>query len=276
MPILKKNNSISLPLTGSLVEGIVLEKKERSLFIDLSPYGTGIVQGVEYSEARNYIKILSLNDKVLVRILDSNNEEGLIDLSLENLERKKSWETIKDFKNKNETLSFLILEANTGGLIGKVEDIKGFLPASQLAADHYPKVEEGKKADILEKLKALIGQEIQVKVLDCDSTTNKLILSEKLVEKDKIKDIINKYNVGDVVKATITKIVDFGAFARLDDTGVDGLIHLSEISDPLPENINEVLKEGETKEVKVIAVENNRISLTLKNIKKAEQTKKKK
>jgi len=276
MPILKKNNSISLPLTGSLVEGIVLEKKERSLFIDLSPYGTGIVQGVEYSEARNYIKILSLNDKVLVRILDWNNEEGLIDLSLENLERKKSWETIKDFKNKNETLSFLILEANTGGLIGKVEDIKGFLPASQLAADHYPKVEEGKKADILEKLKALIGQEIQVKVLDCDSTTNKLILSEKLVEKDKIKDIINKYNVGDVVKATITKIVDFGAFARLDDTGVDGLIHLSEISDPLPENINEVLKEGETKEVKVIAVENNRISLTLKNIKKAEQTKKKK
>jgi small subunit ribosomal protein S1 len=276
MPILKKNNSISLPLTGSLVEGIVLEKKERSLFIDLSPYGTGIVQGVEYSEARNYIKILSLNDKVLVRILDWNNEEGLIDLSLENLERKKSWETIKDFKNKNETLSFLILEANTGGLIGKVEDIKGFLPASQLAADHYPKVEEGKKADILEKLKALIGQEIQVKVLDCDSTTNKLILSEKLVEKDKIKDIINKYNVGDVVKATITKIVDFGAFAKLDDTGVDGLIHLSEISDPLPENINEVLKEGETKEVKVIAVENNRISLTLKNIKKAEQTKKKK
>jgi len=78
------------------------------------------------------------------------------------------------------------------------------------------------------------------------------------------------------VKATITKIVDFGAFAKLDDTGVDGLIHLSEISDPLPENINEVLKEGETKEVKVIAVENNRISLTLKNIKKAEQTKKKK
>jgi len=113
MPILKKNNSIS-----SLVEGIVLEKKERSLFIDLSPYGTGIVQGVEYSEARNYIKILSLNDKVLVRILDWNNEEGLIDLSLENLERKKSWETIKDFKNKNETLSFLILEANTGVLKG--------------------------------------------------------------------------------------------------------------------------------------------------------------
>jgi small subunit ribosomal protein S1 len=274
MPILKKNNSISLPLTGSLVEGIVLEKKERSLFIDLSPYGTGIVEGAEYSEARHYIKTLSLDEKVLVRILDWNNEKGLIDLSLENLERKKSWENIKEFKDNNETLSFLILEANTGGLIGKVEDIKGFLPASQLAADHYPKVEEGKKAEILEKLKSLIGQEIKVKVLDCDSTANKLILSEKLVEKDKIKDIINKYNKGDVVKATITKIVDFGAFAKLDDTGVDGLIHSSEIADPLPENINEVLKEGEKKDVKIIAIENNRISLSLKNIKKTDQAEK--
>ncbi|MDD3098414.1 MAG: S1 RNA-binding domain-containing protein [Candidatus Pacebacteria bacterium] len=274
MPILKKNNSISLPLTGSLVEGIVLEKKERSLFIDLSPYGTGVVEGAEYSEARHYIKTLSLGEKVLVRILDWNNEKGLIDLSLENLERKKSWENIKEFKDNNETLSFLILEANTGGLIGKVEDIKGFLPASQLAADHYPKVEEGKKAEILEKLKSLIGQEIKVKVLDCDSTDNKLILSEKLVEKDKIKDIINKYNKGDVVKATITKIVDFGAFAKLDDTGVDGLIHSSEIADPLPENINEVLKEGEKKDVKIIAIENNRISLSLKNIDKTDQAEK--
>ncbi|MDD4994556.1 MAG: S1 RNA-binding domain-containing protein [Candidatus Pacebacteria bacterium] len=274
MPILKKNNSISLPLTGSLVEGIVLEKKERSLFIDLSPYGTGVVEGAEYSEARHYIKTLSLGEKALVRILDWNNEKGLIDLSLENLERKKSWENIKEFKDNNETLSFLILEANTGGLIGKVEDIKGFLPASQLAADHYPKVEEGKKAEILEKLKSLIGQEIKVKVLDCDSTDNKLILSEKLVEKDKIKDIINKYNKGDVVKATITKIVDFGAFAKLDDTGVDGLIHSSEIADPLPENINEVLKEGEKKDVKIIAIENNRISLSLKNIKKTDQAEK--
>jgi len=274
MPILKKNNSISLPLTGSLVEGIVLEKKERSLFIDLSPYGTGVVEGAEYSEARHYIKTLSLGEKALVRILDWNNEKGLIDLSLENLERKKSWENIKEFKDNNETLSFLILEANTGGLIGKVEDIKGFLPASQLAADHYPKVEEGKKAEILEKLKSLIGQEIKVKVLDCDSTDNKLILSEKLVEKDKIKDIINKYNKGDVVKATITKIVDFGAFAKLDDTGVDGLIHSSEIADPLPENINEALKEGEKKDVKIIAIENNRISLSLKNIKKTDQAEK--
>ncbi|MDD5760859.1 MAG: S1 RNA-binding domain-containing protein [Candidatus Pacebacteria bacterium] len=268
MPTLKKNSSLSFPAIGSLMEGTVLEKKEKSLLVDLSPYGAGIIEGPEYLEAKNYIKNLSPNDKVLVKILDWSNEEGLIDLSLENLERKKSWEIIKERKNKNESFPFTILEANVGGLIGKVGDIKGFLPASQLSTEHYPKVEEGKKTEILEKLKLLVGQEIEVKILDFDPTTNKLILSEKLVERDKIRNLVKKYSVGDIVKVVITKIVDFGAFAKLEDTGIDGLIHLSEIADPLPQNINEILKEGETREAKIISIENSRISLSLKNLEK--------
>jgi small subunit ribosomal protein S1 len=266
MHSLKKNNSLSLPAVGSLIEGTILEKKEKSLLIDLSPYGTGIIQGPEYLEAKNYIKNLSLGDNVLVKILDWNNEEGLIDLSLENLERKQSWEVIKGYKSRNESFPFKVLEANTGGLIGEVEGIKGFLPASQLSAEHYPKAENGKKDKILEKLKSFIGQEIEVKVLDFEPAVNKLILSEKLVEKDRIKNLIKDYHVGDIVKVTITKIVDFGAFAKLEDTGVDGLIHSSEITNPQGQNINEILKEGEIKEAKIISVENNRISLSLKNV----------
>jgi len=266
MPILKKNNSFLLPSTGSLIEGFILEKKEKSLLIDLSPYGTGIIQGPEYLEAKDYVKSLSLGDKVFVKILDWNNEEGFIELSLENLEKKKSWEIIREYKAKNESFPFMVLEANTGGLMGKVEDIKGFLPASQLSAEHYPKVEEGKKSEILEKLKSLIGKEIRVKVLDFDSATNKLILSEKLVEKDKIRSIIKNYHPGDIVKVKITKIVDFGAFVKLEDTGIDGLIHLSEIAEPVPQDISKALKEGEIKEAKIISIENNKISLSLKNI----------
>ncbi len=268
MTLLKKNNSISLPLIGSLLEGVILGKKEKSLIIDLSPYGTGIIQGPEFLESRDYIKSLSPEDKVFVKILDWNNEEGFIELSLENLERKKSWETIKELKSKNESFPFVILEANTGGLMGKTESIKGFLPASQLAAEHYPKVEQGKKSEILEKLKTLIGKKIQVKVLDFDQATNKLILSEKLVEKDKLKNIIKNYQVEDKVKVKITKIVDFGAFVKLEDSGIDGLIHLSEISDPAPapEDIDKILKEGEIKEARIISTENNKISLSLKNL----------
>lgn len=252
------------PKTDSLREAFVLEKKEKSLLIDLSPYGTGIVRGINYLDAKNYIKTLQPGDKVFVKILDWNNEEGLIELSLENLEKEKAWEQIKKMKNENISFPLLITEANAGGLIGQIENIKGFLPTSQLSAEHYPKVGENKKNEILEKLKLLIGKKIEVKILDFDPAENKLIFSEKLVEKDKIKDIIAKYKVGDIVQVRITKVVDFGAFVKLEDTGIDALIHISEIPQKQPDNINNVLKEGEMKQAKIIKIEKDRISLSLK------------
>jgi len=263
----KKNNLISMPSIGSFVEGSILEKKERSLFIDLSPYGTGIIQGINYIETKNYIKKLEIDTKVLVKILDWNNEEGLIEMSLQNLEKEKTWETIKEMKKQEKTFLLLISEANAGGLMGKVENIKGFLPASQLSTEHYPKVGEGNKNKILEKLNSLIGEKISVKILDFDSDANKLIFSEKLVEKDRIKDIIDKYNIGDKVQVKITKIVDFGAFVKLEDSGIDGLIHISEIPNESTDKINNILKEGEIKEAKIIGIEDDKISLSLKDLK---------
>jgi len=263
----KKNDSISMPSTGSFVEGFILEKKERSLFIDLSPYGTGIIQGVNYIETKNYIKKLEIGVKVLVKILDWNNEDGLIEMALQNLEKEKAWEKIKEMKKQEITFPLLISEANAGGLMGKVENIKGFLPASQLSTEHYPKVGEGNKNKILEKLNSLIGKEMSVKILDFDPSANKLIFSEKLVEKDKIKNIINKYNIGDKVQVKITKIVDFGAFVKLEDSGIDGLIHISEIPNESTDKINNILKEGEIKEAKIIGIDDDKISLSLKDLK---------
>jgi len=264
---LKKDNSISMPSIGSFVEGFILEKKERSLFIDLSPYGTGIIQGVNYIEVKNYIKKLEIGIKVLVKILDWNNEDGLIEMALQNLEKEKAWEKIKEMKKQETTFSLLISEANAGGLMGKVENIKGFLPASQLSREHYPKVGEGNKNKILEKLNSLIEEKISVKILDFDPSANKLIFSEKLVEKDKIKDIINKYNIGDKVQVKITKIVDFGAFVKLEDNGIDGLVHISEIPNESAARINDILKEGEIKEAEIINIENDKISLSFKDLK---------
>lgn len=264
---LKKNNSVSLPSTGSLVEGFVLEKREKSLFIDLSPYGTGIVQGVNYTETKNYIKKLNPGDKILAKVLDWNNEEGMIEMALQNLEKEKAWKKIKEMRKEEKAFPLLISEANAGGLMGKLENIKGFLPASQLSAEHYPKVGEGNKSKILEKLNSLIGTEISVKILDFDPAVNKLIFSEKLVEKDKIKNIIDRYKVGDKVKVQITKIVDFGAFVKLEDTGVDGLVHISEMSDQPADKIKDTLQEGDAKEATIINIDDDKISLSFKGIK---------
>ncbi|MDO9579087.1 MAG: hypothetical protein Q7J06_00750, partial [Bacteroidales bacterium] len=148
MDSLKKDNVISLPSIGSFVEGFILEKKERALYIDLSPYGTGIIQGVNYLETKSYIKKLEKDTKVLVKILDWNNEDGLIEMALQNLEKEKAWKKIKEMKKEDITLPLLISEVNAGGLMGSIENIKGFLPASQLSASHYPKVDEGNKNKI--------------------------------------------------------------------------------------------------------------------------------
>ena len=266
MDSLKKDNVISLPSMGSFIEGFILEKEQRALYIDLSPYGTGIIQGVNYLETKSYIKKLEKGTKVLVKILDWNNEEGLIEMALQNLEKEKAWKKIKEMQKEDLTLPLLISEVNAGGLMGNIENIKGFLPASQLSSSHYPKVNEGNKNKILEKLKFLIGEKIQVKILDFDPSANKLIFSEKLVERDKIKDIISKYKIGDKIKVKITKIVDFGAFVKLEDTEVDGLVHISEISNKSIDRIEDILKEGEIKEAKIINIDDNKISLSFKDL----------
>lgn len=263
----KKIQVINLPEVNTSMEGAILEKKEKSLFIDLSPYGTGVIRGSHYLEAKDYIKNLQMQDKVTVKILDWNNEEGLIELSLKNLSQEKSWNTIKELKEKNITIPLLITEANVGGLLGKMDSIKGFLPVSQLSSEHYPKVDGGSKTKILEKLKEFVGKELSVKIFDVNSSTNKLIFSEKLVELDQLKKIADKYKIGDIVKVKITKIVSFGAFVKVDDTPVDGLIHISEISHKPVIDLNKELKEDEIKEAKIIAIEDGKISLSLKALK---------
>ena len=266
MDSLKKDNIISLPSIGSFVDGFILEKEQRALYIDLSPYGTGIIQGVNYLETKSYIKKLEKGTKVLVKILNWNNEEGLIEMTLQNLEKEKAWKKIKEMQKEDLTIPLLISEVNAGGLMGNMENIKGFLPASQLSASHYPKVDEGNKNKILEKLKFLIGEKIQVKILDFDPSANKLIFSEKLVEKDKTKDLISKYKIWDKIRVKITKIVDFGAFVKLEDTDVDGLVHISEISNKSIDRIEDILKEGEIKEAKIINIDDDKISLSFKDL----------
>ncbi|MFA5392530.1 MAG: S1 RNA-binding domain-containing protein [Candidatus Paceibacterota bacterium] len=263
----QKIQVINLPEVNTSMEGSILEKKGKSLFIDLSPYGTGVIRGSHFLEAKDYIKNLQIQDKVTVKILDWNNEEGFIEISLKNLSQEKSWNTIKELKEKNITVPLLITEVNVGGLLGKIDNIKGFLPVSQLSSEHYPKVEGGSKTKILEKLKEFVGKELLVKIFDTNTSTNKLIFSEKLVELDQLKKIADKYKVGDIVKVKITKIVSFGAFVKVDDTPVDGLIHISEISHKPVTDLNKELKEDEIKEAKIISIEDGKISLSLKALK---------
>lgn len=274
---IRKYQNINDIYKESVLKGKVLEKTARFILIDLSPYGTGIIRGPQLKEIKEMIKNIDVSDEILVRVIERENELGLIELALKQTGISQSWEKLKKIKEENQTVSLLISEANAGGLMAKLEGVVGFLPVSQLSLEHYPKVENADKEKILEKLKSLVGKELKVKILDLDPSTSKLIFSEKLVEQEKVGEFLKDYKVGDIIEVKITKIVDFGAFATLNNAPitVDALIHISEIpikKDPDSketkgtEAISQVIKEGEVVKAKITSIKNNRLTLSLKNI----------
>jgi ribosomal protein S1 len=163
-------------------------------------------------------------------------------------------------------LDLEVKDANKGGLILEWSGIQGFLPASQLKADHYPRVLDSDKDKILKELKKLIGEKISVMVISTLPKEGKLIFSEKDNNPEEKKEILSKYNVGDSLECTISGIVDFGVFLKLED-GLEGLVHISELDWGLVEDPRAMFKVGEKIKAKVIEIKDGKISLSVKALK---------
>src|SRR5690606_22508058 len=129
-----------------------------SVFIDVAPFGTGIIYGREYNNARDVIKNINIGDTIKAKIVERENENGYIELSLKEARQALIWKEADDILNSKQVLDLPIKEANKGGLIVEWRGIQGFLPASQLKAEHYPRVEDSDKDKILKELKKLVGQ----------------------------------------------------------------------------------------------------------------------
>jgi ribosomal protein S1 len=145
-----------------------------------------------------------------------------------------------------------------------LEGIRGFLPVSQLAAGHYPRVSGADKDEILQKLNALTNKPLRVRVLDISRKDNKLIFSEKEAVKDDMQARFKELSVGDTIEGVVTGVIDFGAFVNVD--GIEGLIHISEISWERVDNPRNYVKVGETVKAKIIAIDKDRLSLSLKQM----------
>ena len=272
MQKVQENNILKPPKVAEIVEGQILAVGQSAVYLDLGPWGTGIIFGKEFYAARDILKKLKIGDKVFTKIIALGDEEGYIELSLAQAGKEISWERLRKIKENDETVTVKILGANKGGLLAEIERIQGFLPVSQLSGEHYPRVEGADKTKILQSLQTLIGKELKVKVFSLDPKEEKLIFSEKAKETQKIKEILKKYKVGDVVKGEITGIVDFGAFLKFGSDsaeGLEGLVHISELDWQLIEDPSEVIKVGQKVKAKIIEItEDGRISLSLKALKK--------
>ncbi|MDQ5969264.1 MAG: hypothetical protein QG579_421, partial [Patescibacteria group bacterium] len=159
-----------------------------------------------------------------------------------------------------------IQEANKGGLILSWQGISGFLPASQLKTEHYPRVTDGDKDRILEELKKLVGQKISVAIIGAAPKEGKLIFSEKNPEQKNKDSIIGKYTLNEEVLGEVTGMVDFGVFVKLEE-GLEGLVHISEIDWALVENPKLMFHIGEKIKVKIIEIKDGKISLSIKALK---------
>jgi small subunit ribosomal protein S1 len=258
--------SITPPSIGDVVDGVVIGIEKACVYIDLKPYRTGIIFGKEYINTRDIIRKINIGDNIAAKVVETNNKDGYIELSLREARQALIWDEAESAIKNKSVLELTVEEANKGGLIINWKGIKGFLPASQLKTEHYPRIVDGDKEKILNELRKIVGKKIAVMIITALPKEGKLIFSEKNIE-NKTKDkIIDKYNVGDIYSGEITGIVDFGIFVKMEDN-LEGLVHISEIDWTLVENPRALYKIGEKIQVKVIEIKNGKVSLSIKALK---------
>ncbi|MEN9921419.1 MAG: hypothetical protein RLZZ517_397 [Candidatus Parcubacteria bacterium] len=255
------------PQEGDVVEGPVISIDKNAIYIDLSPFGTGIIYGREFIIARDMIRKLHVADTVSAKVVDVKSKTGYIELSLKEAKQAMVWEEVEQAIKDKTPLELTVQDANKGGLLLSWQGLQGFLPASQLSAAHYPRVADGDKDRILEELRRLVGQKIVVTIIGATQDDGKLIFSEKNTggEEAEVKKA-EKYEIGDVLSGTITGVVEFGVFVKIEDN-LEGLVHISELDWSLVEDPKKLFSVGDKVKVKVIDIKNGKVSLSIKQLK---------
>jgi len=259
--LLENEKYTNFPKTGSVVHGTIISVGRNEVRVDVGGLIMGIVRGPEMDPHA----LLSIGDEIDATVIDIDNELGELELSLRGAGRKKSWEKLNALYTSGTIIKAKVLEANKGGLIIRVEGLSGFLPVSQLSPEHYPRVQGGEKNKILEKLRELIEQQLDVKIIDANEEENKFIVSEKAVWETKQESVISKYKPGDTVEGNITAITDFGAFVKF-DTNLEGLVHISEIAWQRIDDPRDVLKIGDRVRAEILNIEGSKIFLSMKKL----------
>ena len=259
--LLASEEGVKQLAVGDTVSGTVISVKKHEILIDLGANGVGMVPRKEAAYARN----LEVGQEVTASVIDSEMADGMVLLSMRKAVKDKGWDEIQAKLEAGEIVEITPFDANRGGLLVEYEGIRGFLPVSQLSAEHYPRVGSADKDEILQRLNSLVGKTIKVRILDASKKENKLIFSEKEAVKDALVARFAEMKVDDVVEGLVTGVVDFGVFVNVD--GIEGLIHISEISWERVNNPADYVKVGDTIEAKIIAIDKERLSLSMKQLK---------
>lgn len=260
MDDLLADDSVKQIESGEIVTGTVLSVRKHEVFIDLGAQGVGFVPRREVGFSRQ----LTIGEEVNASVVEEELDTGYSLLSLRKAAKDRGWDEVQVHMDAGEVVEITPYDANRGGLLIEFEGVRGFLPVSQLSAENYPRVGSADKDEILQRLNALVNKTMKVRILDCDRKANKLIFSEKEAIKDGLADRFQKLSVGDSVTGVVTGVVDFGVFVNVD--GIEGLVHISEISWERVSSPGDYVKVGDSIEAKIISIDKDRLSLSMKQL----------
>ncbi len=242
---------------GQVVHGTVVRVDKDEVLVDIGYKSEGVIPVAELSIRRsvNPADEVALGEEVDALVLTKEDAEGRLILSKKRARFELAWKKIEQAAESGEAVNGKVIEVVKGGLILDL-GVRGFLPASLVDIRRVQDLDE------------FLGQELRCKVIELNRSRNNVVLSRRAVLEDERKEmrqaILDRLQPGDVVEGQISNIVDFGAFVDLD--GMDGLIHISELSWSHVNHPSEVLEIGQTVKVKVLDIDRDRqrISLGLK------------
>jgi len=276
------DDSLLEPRYGDVHNGIIVDKRSNELLVDIGFKSEGVVTGREIERVKSMVSTLVIGDEIPVYILREEND-GSLNLSISRALAEKDWERAEQLMEEQSIFEADVEAFNRGGVIVKLGEVRGFVPASQMSPEiqeqaglsprgrhHHNRDEQPQQQPQTPNWEPLMGKTLQVKVIDIDRERNRLILSERLAMREwrrrQKEQLLESLNEGDTYEGTISSIADFGAFVDLG--GADGLIHLSELSWNRVNHPKEIVKVGETVKVQILTVdrERRRIGLSLRRL----------
>lgn len=242
---------------GDRVTGTVVSVEEEEVILDLNSFSQGVIPRGEYSDDPSFHAMdeIRTGETLTATVLDSDDGQGRVLLSLKEAKEEASWTKMEEALENHTVFTVKVLTSVNAGVVAFVEGIRGFIPASQLAMEY------------VEDVDSFVGETLEVVVITADKEKKKLVLSAKEVAKEKAakehEKKLNALQKGFVTTGVIERIEPYGCFVNMGD-GLTGLVHISQICNKFLKSPNEVVKLGQEVKVKVLAVEEGKIRLSMK------------
>ncbi len=272
-------NDVDAPETyesGDVISGTVIHSDENMMLLDVGARSEGVVAGKELKlDGKKVVK--KVGEKMLVYVVTPENKAGQVELSIRKTGDELKWHELEQAKENDDSVKVKVIEANTGGVIVEIGGgLRGFVPSSQLKNSRiYTNMEYEDKDDATKKLQSklaqMIDEELEVKVMEIDREKSRVIFSEKWVysegDLEQRNETLDGLKVGDVLTGKVTGIAPFGLFVNAE--GLEGLVHLSEISWDKVSNPADFHKVGDDVEVQVIGLNDGgkRVAYSIKRLK---------